>query len=123
MYRLEQEKDFIDVFQELDNEIPLVCVCGNHDVGNSPTVETVAAYRNVFGDDYFSFWIGGEFFIFCCRKIFFVCVESAFTQLAVIVLAELILFFKQNPPESISEAMHEPYRQLIDKILDNLKYC
>ena len=63
-YREEQEKDFVDAFKELDNEIPLVCVCGNHDVGNTPTARTVSTYRNVFGDDYFSFWIAGLFIYF-----------------------------------------------------------
>lgn len=58
-----QQKDFKDVFAELDPDIPLVCVCGNHDVGNTPTPETVQQYRTSFGDDYFSFWCGGVFFI------------------------------------------------------------
>lgn len=43
--------------------IPLVCVCGNHDVGDSPTPSTVDKYRTSFGDDYFSFFCGGVFFL------------------------------------------------------------
>ena len=31
--RAAQEKDFLKVFKNLDPDIPLVCVCGNHDVG------------------------------------------------------------------------------------------
>lgn len=31
--RTAQEKDFFHVFSQLDKDIPLVCVCGNHDVG------------------------------------------------------------------------------------------
>ena len=31
--RAAQEKDFIKVFKNLHPDIPLVCVCGNHDVG------------------------------------------------------------------------------------------
>ena len=31
--RAQQEKDFFKVFKELDPTIPLICVCGNHDVG------------------------------------------------------------------------------------------
>ena len=31
--RAEQEKDFFEVFKNLDPDIPLICVCGNHDVG------------------------------------------------------------------------------------------
>lgn len=59
--RRRQEVDFKRVFAGLD--IPLVCVCGNHDVGNTPTPSTVAQWKTSFGDDYFSFWCGGVFFI------------------------------------------------------------
>ena len=31
--RSEQEKDFFKVFSKLNTDIPLLCVCGNHDVG------------------------------------------------------------------------------------------
>ena len=31
--RESQEKDFFRVFSKLTPDIPLVCVCGNHDVG------------------------------------------------------------------------------------------
>ena len=37
---------------QVDESIPLVCVCGNHDVGNTPTRATVALFRSRFGDDY-----------------------------------------------------------------------
>ncbi|XP_046851255.1 serine/threonine-protein phosphatase CPPED1-like isoform X2 [Xenia sp. Carnegie-2017] len=59
----EQYRDFKTVFDELDNEIPLICVCGNHDIGNQPTVEGISKYRNSYGDDYYSFWVGGVLFI------------------------------------------------------------
>jgi len=59
--RRRQEVDFKKVFAGL--EIPLVCVCGNHDVGNTPTPATIAGWKSSFGDDYFSFWCGGVFFI------------------------------------------------------------
>ena len=32
--RKAQEQDFFKVFSGLDKDIPLVCVCGNHDIGN-----------------------------------------------------------------------------------------
>ncbi|XP_057307884.1 serine/threonine-protein phosphatase CPPED1-like [Hydractinia symbiolongicarpus] len=63
MHRAAQEEDFKKIFQGLDSEIPLICVCGNHDVGNSPTKESLESYRRHFGDDYFSFWVGGVLFI------------------------------------------------------------
>lgn len=33
--RSAQEADFFRVFSQLDKDIPLVCVCGNHDVGKN----------------------------------------------------------------------------------------
>ncbi|CAG2120863.1 unnamed protein product, partial [Medioppia subpectinata] len=36
---------------------------GNHDFLNSPTVESVTAYKSHFGDDYFTFWVDGCMFI------------------------------------------------------------
>lgn len=66
-----QELDFKSVFSELDASIPLVCVCGNHDVGNTPTHDTVAKYRSSFGDDYFSFWVGGVFFLVINSQYYF----------------------------------------------------
>ena len=65
--RTEQKVSFDEVFSRLD--IPLVCVCGNHDVGNAPTVETVDRYRNEFGDDWFSF---------VCSGVFFICLNSQY---------------------------------------------
>lgn len=46
-------------FSKVDPDIPLVCVCGNHDIGNRPTAKSIASYQQNFGDDYFSFWTGG----------------------------------------------------------------
>jgi len=40
---------------KLDDTIPLYWVAGNHDVGNRPTSETLAQYRQRFGEDNYSF--------------------------------------------------------------------
>jgi len=62
--RLEELKSFKLIYSKLDKSIPLVCVCGNHDVGNKPTRKTTDMYKEEFGDDYFSFWCGGiKFFV------------------------------------------------------------
>jgi len=61
--RSAQEKDFFKVFSKLNSDIPLVCVCGNHDVGNQPSKDTIHRYRSTWGDDYFSFWTHGCLFI------------------------------------------------------------
>lgn len=57
--RKEQERDFMKEFSRIDPSIPLVCCCGNHDIGNTPTPESIQHYRDTIGDDYFSFWAGG----------------------------------------------------------------
>lgn len=62
-YRSAQEEDFIKVLKELHPDIPLVCVCGNHDVGNTPTPSAIQDYRDKFGDDYFTFYCAGVKFI------------------------------------------------------------
>jgi len=61
--RQRQEDDLMRAYEDLDADIPMVCVCGNHDVGNTPTKDTVAGYRSTFGDDYFSFWHSGVCFV------------------------------------------------------------
>jgi len=61
--RLEELVAYKKIYSKLDKNIPLVCVCGNHDVGNKPTTKTIQLYKEEFGDDYFSFWCGGVKFI------------------------------------------------------------
>jgi len=61
--RLNELAAYKDIYSKLDNTIPLVCVCGNHDVGNKPTEKTIQLYKEEFGDDYLSFWCGGVKFI------------------------------------------------------------
>lgn len=61
--RRAQEASLKEVYSGLDPAIPMICVCGNHDIGNSPTKETIEGYRQSFGDDYFSFWVGGVCFL------------------------------------------------------------
>jgi len=69
--RARQEKDLKEVYSKLSPEIPMICVCGNHDVGNAPTNETIEKYKTSFGDDYFSFYKNG-----CC----FIVINSQFYE-------------------------------------------
>ncbi|XP_048188381.1 serine/threonine-protein phosphatase CPPED1 isoform X2 [Perognathus longimembris pacificus] len=62
-WRKQQTEDLQRVLGMVDQEIPLVLVSGNHDVGNVPTAETVEEFRQTWGDDYFSFWAGGVLFL------------------------------------------------------------
>ena len=50
---------FKRIFSKIDPAIPMVCVAGNHDVGNRPTPASLAWYRKNIGDDWFGFWAGG----------------------------------------------------------------
>jgi 3',5'-cyclic AMP phosphodiesterase CpdA len=54
-----QVDSFKHIMSEVSDAIPLVCICGNHDVGNEPDRATVSQYRDRFGDDYLAFWAGG----------------------------------------------------------------
>lgn len=58
-----QYADFEQIWSHLDPEIPLLCLCGNHDVGNRPTVESIDRFKNRFGDDYLGFWCRGCYMI------------------------------------------------------------
>lgn len=66
-----QQRDFKRLFSELNNNIPLVCVCGNHDVGNEPTPQTLQEYRSRYGDDYFVFWVGSTLFIVLNSQLYY----------------------------------------------------
>jgi 3',5'-cyclic AMP phosphodiesterase CpdA len=54
-----QVAEYQRIARRIDPAIPLLYVCGNHDVGNRPTPASLAAYRKEFGDDRFTFWAGG----------------------------------------------------------------
>lgn len=51
-----QNKDFIRVWDKLHTDIALVCLCGNHDVGNRPDRASIQRFTAQFGDDYLAFW-------------------------------------------------------------------
>jgi 3',5'-cyclic AMP phosphodiesterase CpdA len=53
-----QADEFHRIAARLDPAIKLYNVTGNHDVGNQPTPATLAAYREKFGQDYYSFRSG-----------------------------------------------------------------
>ncbi|XP_054161631.1 serine/threonine-protein phosphatase CPPED1-like [Oppia nitens] len=61
--RNQQMCDFQMCLDQLDKDIPLVFACGNHDVGDCPTNDTIDEYRRDFGDDYYWFTCGGVFSI------------------------------------------------------------
>ncbi len=53
-----QTAEFMRISKKVSAGIPAYLVAGNHDVGNEPTPESLASYRNSFGRDYYSFRAG-----------------------------------------------------------------
>jgi 3',5'-cyclic AMP phosphodiesterase CpdA len=54
-----QINEYHRIAARLDPAIKLYNVPGNHDVGNEPTRESLARYRERFGPDYYTFRTGG----------------------------------------------------------------
>jgi 3',5'-cyclic AMP phosphodiesterase CpdA len=54
-----QTAEYFRITATIDPSIPVYPVAGNHDVGNEPTPETLAAYRARFGPYYYGFRHGG----------------------------------------------------------------
>lgn len=50
-----QKKDFREIMRGLKKEIELVCVCGNHDVGDRISKATARRWHRSFGPDYKAF--------------------------------------------------------------------
>jgi serine/threonine-protein phosphatase CPPED1 len=53
-----QIHEYLRISQKIDPSIPVYHVAGNHDVGNEPTPDSLAAYRKTFGRDYYGFRAG-----------------------------------------------------------------
>ena len=51
---MEQIREFKRLFGEINKTIPIYCIPGNHDVGQTASDELLALYRSNFGDDRFS---------------------------------------------------------------------
>jgi len=51
------------ILKQIDATIPLLCCCGNHDVGNRPNFHSLKKYKEAWGNDYFSFWVQGTYCI------------------------------------------------------------
>lgn len=50
-----QIREYHNIIKKIAYNIPLYSVAGNHDVGNKPFPENIAAYNKDFGPDYYSF--------------------------------------------------------------------
>ncbi|XP_033467610.1 serine/threonine-protein phosphatase CPPED1 [Epinephelus lanceolatus] len=70
-FRESQEQDLKAALKGTDPTIPLVFVSGNHDLGNTPTPRTLEQYCSAWGNDYFSFWVGGVFCLVLNSQLFY----------------------------------------------------
>nr|XP_034986485.1 serine/threonine-protein phosphatase CPPED1 [Zootoca vivipara] len=70
-WREAQIQDLKSTLKGVSSDVPLVFVSGNHDLGNTPTPETIEDYCQKWGDDYFSFWVGGVFFLVLNSQLYF----------------------------------------------------
>lgn len=70
-FREGQVKDLKAALRGIDPDIPLVFVSGNHDLGNAPTPDTVEQFCRDWGDDYFTFWVGGVLCLVLNSQFFF----------------------------------------------------
>jgi 3',5'-cyclic AMP phosphodiesterase CpdA len=59
----QQVADFRRIFSHVRDDIRLLCLCGNHDVGDRPNSASIARFTERFGDDYFTFLFGGVQFV------------------------------------------------------------
>lgn len=58
-----QVKAVKEALREIDSSIPIVVLPGNHDIGQVPTPRELDVYSSRWGDDYFSFWVGGVYYL------------------------------------------------------------
>jgi hypothetical protein len=66
----QQFRDFQEVFSKVHPDIAVVCLCGNHDIGNRPTPQSIEKFRSAFGDEYLAFWVNGTYNIFLNNVLF-----------------------------------------------------
>lgn len=59
----EQFDELMRITGKLDKNIPIYWLPGNHDVGDAPTPDSLEAYRNLFGKDYYAYELNGASFV------------------------------------------------------------
>lgn len=98
-----QIREYQRVARELDPGIPLYNVAGNHDVGNTPTPESIAAYRKDFGVDFYSF---------TCRSMLGIVLNSNYLKSPEKV-PELALAQENWLTGTLQEAKQKGYQHII----------
>jgi 3',5'-cyclic AMP phosphodiesterase CpdA len=107
----QQFRDFQEAWSHLDNDIAMICVCGNHDVGNRPTATSIARFVEAFGvDDYFAFWCRGTYNL-CLNTSLFSdpCSAPDLHQLQLEWLEKQLEYATANHATSIFVLGHHPW--------------
>jgi len=98
------------VLAELDPSIPVYNVAGNHDVGNIPTAESIAAYRASIGPDYYTFTAGDTLgIVLDSNLIRSPEQDAADARLQEAWLQETLAAAKTHPEQQIVVFQHIPY--------------
>lgn len=98
------------VLAELDPSIPVYNVAGNHDVGNVPTAQSVAAYRAAIGPDYFTFTAGDTMGIVLDSNLIRSPEQDATdAQQQEAWLRKILADAKSHPEQQIVVFQHIPY--------------
>jgi serine/threonine-protein phosphatase CPPED1 len=66
----QQVNDMKNIWNTLHPSIALICLCGNHDVGNRPTSKSIERFTSRFGDDYLAFFVNGTYNIVLNSALF-----------------------------------------------------
>jgi serine/threonine-protein phosphatase CPPED1 len=106
----QQDEAFQRIWSQLDPSIALVCLCGNHDVGNRPTKTTIDRFKSNYGDDYLSFWVNGTFNIVLNSSLFSDPTDSAdLYQEQLDWLGQRLCYAKQQHAKCIFVFSHHPW--------------
>ncbi len=70
MVQEQQNNDMKQIWYGLHPDIALICLCGNHDVGNRPTPQSIQKFIHNFGDDYLAFWVNGTYNVVLNSNLF-----------------------------------------------------
>lgn len=98
------------ILGELDPSIPAYNVAGNHDVGNIPTADSLAAYRAAFGPDYYTFTAGDLFgIVLDSNLIRSPQADPAAAEQQEQWLAKTLASAQANPNREIVVFQHIPY--------------
>ncbi len=104
-----QVREFYRIASEINPDIPLKLLPGNHDVGNAPTAADIKGYRRVFGKDYYGFSYNGAQFIAINGCLLGNGADEAYREEQRKWLVETLESARASKPTHIFVCMHQPF--------------